>query len=433
MVRNQDEVDGSMKQNSRHLEGIISVTKAFIQLDFFKMLQEVLNTIANMIRGEYGAIFLVHSGEVELVVHSGNPPKSLVKTALLQRIVEETNEGTGSSNSMGSAAQTVVEKRTLVFDDMSQLSVSKAAFKVIQNIGITNILSTPIIYHGQVLGVIQLSRRNNQNFNSQEVEVIESFGRELGLVITEKAALEAAEEARQDLEFFIDLFTHDISSQAMIIFSCLEELIEVVDQEDEDTQFYVKSASRSLQRIQTIIDQVRLLSTIKNLDIAELAPIDVCESIDRSIDAIKSMFSEEKLEIDIIRESCPIYIQGTTFLDNCLINLLQNAILADHNPIKKVKILLDLDEEFNTCRIEIMDHGEGIPDELKDKIFQRFFRARTKSKGSGLGLYITRSILGKFNGMISVKNRIKDDDSQGACFTVTLPYIDIEDYHNELV
>lgn len=422
-----------MKQNSRHLEGIISVTKAFIQLDFFKMLQEVLNTIANMIRGEYGAIFLVHSGEVELVVHSGNPPKSLVKTVLLQRIIEKSDDQKGSFKVMGFAAQTVVEKRTLVFNGMSQLSVSKAASKVVMNIGITNLLSTPIIYHGQVLGVIQLARLNNQNFTTQEVEVIESFGRELGLVITEKAALEAAEEARQDLEFFIDLLTHDISSQAMIIFSCLEELIQVIDQEDEDTEFYVKSASRSLQRVQTIIDQVRLLSTIKNLDVAELAPIDICESIDRSIDVIKSMFSEEKLEIDVIRESCPIYIQGTTFLDNCLINLLQNAILADHNQVKKVKILIDLDEEHNTCRIEIIDHGEGIPDELKDKIFQRFFRARTKSKGSGLGLYITRSVLGKFNGKISVKNRIQSEYSQGACFTVTLPYIDITTYHNEFV
>lgn len=431
MVRNQEEVDGSMKQNSRHLEGIISVTKAFIQLDFFKMLQEVLNTIANMIKGEYGAIFLVHSGEVELVVHSGNPPKSLVKTVLLQRIIEKSDDQKGSSNVMGFAAQTVVEKRTLVFNGMNQLSVSKAAAKVVKNIGITNLLSTPIIYHGQVLGVIQLARLNNQNFTLQEVEVIESFGRELGLVITEKAALEAAEEARQDLEFFIDLLTHDISSQAMIIFSCLEELIEVVDQEDEDTQFYVKSASRSLQRVQTIIDQVRLLSTIKNLDVAELAPIDICESIDRSIDVIKSMFSEEKLEIDVIRESCPIYIQGTTFLDNCLINLLQNAILADHNQVKKVKILIDLDEDHNTCRIEIIDHGEGIPDELKDKIFQRFFRARTKSKGSGLGLYITRSILGKFNGKISVRNRIPGDHSQGTCFTIILLFIELETYYNE--
>jgi signal transduction histidine kinase len=423
VTRNHQEDEEVWKQTSRQLEAVVSVTKAFIQFEFFKMLQEVLNTITNMIRGEYGAILLVHSGEVELVAHSGDPPEALVKTVLRQRVSTESHKGNGSDESVGLAAQTVIQKKTIVLDQINNLSISEAAFKVVKDIGITNLLSTPIVYHGQVLGVIQLARINNQEFLSQEIEIIESFGRELGLVITEKAAREIAEEARQDLEFFVDLLTHDISSQAMIVYSCLEEIKEVVGQEDEDSQFFVQSALQSLQRVQTIIDQVRLLSMIKELGTSELAPINVYNCIERSIHVIKSMFPDERIEIDITREECPIFVQGTSILDNCMINLLQNAVLADKSPKKKINIIINLDEENQSCKIEVIDRGEGIPDEFKDKIFLRFFRARSRSKGSGLGLYITRSILEKLNGSIILRDRIEGDFTKGSRFIVILPLL----------
>ncbi len=423
MTRNHQEDDEVWKETSRQLEAVVSVTKAFIQFEFFRMLQEVLNTITNMIRGKYGAILLVHSGEVELVVHSGDPPQNLVKTVLRQRVRTESSYDNGSDKPIGLAAQTVIQKKTIVLDQINDLSISEAALKVVKDVGITNLLSTPIVYHEQVLGVIQLARIDNQEFTSQEVEIIESFGRELGLVITEKAAREIAEEAQQDREFFVDLLTHDISSQAMIAFSCLEEIKEVVDQEDEDTQFFIQSALQSLQRVQTIIDQVRLLSKLKDLGKTEFTTIDVCNCIEHSIEAIKSMFPDEKIDIETNLEKCPIFVKGTSILDNCMINILQNAVLADRNSIKKIKININLDKENKLCIVEFIDRGEGVPDEFKDKIFLRFFRARSRSKGSGLGLYITKSILEKLNGTIVLRDKIEGDFTKGSRFIVTLPLL----------
>ena len=420
MTENQNESNIGWKQATRQIEAVISVTKAFIQFDFFQMLEEVVSTITNMIQGKYGAIFLVHGGEVELVVHTGDPPESLVKTVLRQSVSTET------SDIIGLAALTVIQQKTIVLDELNQLTVSDAALEVARDIGITNLLSTPIIYHGQVLGVIQLVRTNDQAFAPQEIEVVESFGRDLGLVITEKAAREIAEEARQDLEFFIDLLTHDVSSQAMIAYSSLEEIKDVVDQNDEDAQFFVQSALQSLQRVQNLIDQVRLLSTINEIGPSEFTPIDICGVVERSTEVIKAMFPEEVIEIEIHQKNSPVFVQGTTILDNCFINLLQNAVLADKNQIKKITVEINSEKDNNLCTITITDHGEGIPDEMKKNIFARFFRVRTRSKGSGLGLHITKSILEKHDGKIALMDRIDGDYSQGSCFVVTLPEVDIE-------
>jgi two-component system OmpR family sensor kinase len=69
----------------------------------------------------------------------------------------------------------------------------------------------------------------------------------------------------------------------------------------------------------------------------------------------------------------------------------------------------------------VVDHGEGIPAQIRDKIFERFWRAdssRTRETGgSGLGLAIVASIVNAHNGTINVTQT----PGGGATFTVTLP------------
>ncbi|MHA2053394.1 MAG: ATP-binding protein, partial [Candidatus Hodarchaeales archaeon] len=58
---------------------------------------------------------------------------------------------------------------------------------------------------------------------------------------------------------------------------------------------------------------------------------------------------------------------------------------------------------------------------VKLKIFQRLFRVRSTKRGSGLGLYITKTIIEKFDGKIEVENRVKDDYTKGTRFKILLP------------
>ncbi len=244
--------------------------------------------------------------------------------------------------------------------------------------------------------------------------------------------IQQLEEARKDLEFFIDLLTHDISSQMMITFSCLEEFKSVFNKDDEDSQFFLQTALQSLLRAQMVIDQVRLFSQIKKLHVGDYTPIDLCGVTDRSIKAVSTMFPEEKIEIKTSFTKKPSFIHGTTILDNCLINLLQNAVLADHNPVKRIEIVVDEGQGKEHWKIEVIDHGEGIPDDLKDKIFQRLFRARSGKRGSGLGLHIVKTILEKLGGEIIVTDRVMGDYTQGSRFMITLPKVNISDFPDSI-
>lgn len=103
-------------------------------------------------------------------------------------------------------------------------------------------------------------------------------------------------------------------------------------------------------------------------------------------------------------------------------NLMGNAMrfTSVETPID---IVITVDPEGRVAMLDVADHGEGIPPQIRDKIFQRFWRAdssRTRETGgSGLGLAIVSGIVASHNGAVEVL----ETPGGGATFRVTLPLL----------
>ncbi|GAA1809896.1 HAMP domain-containing sensor histidine kinase [Agromyces neolithicus] len=101
-------------------------------------------------------------------------------------------------------------------------------------------------------------------------------------------------------------------------------------------------------------------------------------------------------------------------------NLMGNAIrfTSDGSPLE---IRVTVDDDNERAMVEVVDHGEGIPPQISEKIFQRFWRADTsrtrETGGSGLGLAIVSSIVAAHNGTVDVV----ETPGGGATFRVMLP------------
>ncbi|GAA1785938.1 sensor histidine kinase [Agromyces lapidis] len=101
-------------------------------------------------------------------------------------------------------------------------------------------------------------------------------------------------------------------------------------------------------------------------------------------------------------------------------NLMGNAIrfTNDGSPLE---IRVSIDDAAERAVVEVVDHGEGIPPQIREKIFQRFWRADTsrtrETGGSGLGLAIVSSIVAAHNGTVDVV----ETPGGGATFRVMLP------------
>jgi signal transduction histidine kinase len=101
-------------------------------------------------------------------------------------------------------------------------------------------------------------------------------------------------------------------------------------------------------------------------------------------------------------------------------NLLENAV--KYTPEDKV-ISVQLTESNKMAVLQVIDQGHGIPDKEKRKIFNKFYRVGNeetrKTKGTGLGLYLTSKIVQQHKGKISVKDNIP----HGSIFEIAFPLL----------
>jgi len=153
-----------------------------------------------------------------------------------------------------------------------------------------------------------------------------------------------------------------------------------------------------------------------------------CDIIDRAIhlassdyDLIKSYdFRRIKINRDYAPGIPDIYCSDTE-IEQVVLNLLRNAAqaMAEVKPaLADPTIEIHVAGNEKRIKIEIMDNGPGIPDDIQKRIFEPFFTTRPTGVGTGLGLSVSYNIITKgHDGKISVGTR----PNGGAVFTIELP------------
>lgn len=124
-----------------------------------------------------------------------------------------------------------------------------------------------------------------------------------------------------------------------------------------------------------------------------------------------------ELHINIEKTKLNDILISRNLLLQVIVNIINNAKDAlKQNEIKNPRIDISFKEDKNTQIIYIKDNAKGIDEKIKDKIFEPYFSTKKSLNGTGLGLYICKTIIEKnCNGIIEVSN-IKD----GCCFKIIL-------------
>ena len=125
----------------------------------------------------------------------------------------------------------------------------------------------------------------------------------------------------------------------------------------------------------------------------------------------------------IIDENLPKINVIPQDIGRVLINLINNAFYAvnvGRNGISPAKVIVSTKKTENTIEIKVKDNGLGIPENIKQKIFQPFFTTKPTGQGTGLGLSLAYDIITKGHGGTIECESV---EGEGTTFTVKIPII----------
>jgi len=219
---------------------------------------------------------------------------------------------------------------------------------------------------------------------------------------------------------FIGMVSHELRAPL----SAIEQMINVVLMKEDLGEKERNFLSRAKERLRGLVDFINKLLEVSRIEagmaIQRREPLDLKEVVQKAVD----LFSGEALNkgltfsVELPQDPLPLILGDPQGLEGVFVNLISNAI--KYTP-PGGKITVSLTQEGDYLKVSVSDTGVGIPKEDLPRIFDKFYRVRTKETrqviGTGLGLAIVKGIVEAHLGRIEVKSEL----GKGSVFTVYLP------------
>jgi len=175
---------------------------------------------------------------------------------------------------------------------------------------------------------------------------------------------------------------------------------------NECTRMIVKQVEEIKRMVNEFSNFARLPEVTPTLN-------DLTEVIEEAISVYRTAHPHIVFKFEKINK-LPVFLFDREQMKRALLNLLDNAV-ASIKDRGQIDIVTFYDAGLKMVKIEIKDTGEGIPSELKNRLFEPYFS--TKKTGTGLGLTIVHTIISDHHGFI----RVRDNEPKGTVFVIELP------------
>ena len=180
----------------------------------------------------------------------------------------------------------------------------------------------------------------------------------------------------------------------------------------QDFELALSKIEKGIERAKRIT--LQLLGFARKDD-SVLAEVNLRELLEEAVQLVSREIVNKDVEIvQEIDGSASIIWSDPYQLRQVLINLLTNAI---HATGSGGKITITLKSVGKEVALTVKDTGQGIPKENLKRIFEPFFSTKSPGQGTGLGLFVTRSIIEKLGGTIEVESQL----GHGTSFQIKLP------------
>jgi two-component system sensor histidine kinase KdpD len=279
------------------------------------------------------------------------------------------------------------------------------------------ILAVPLVSGDDAVGVIAVqAKQDPRRLGGTAVPLIEAIARQCGLALGRVKFAEQAREAQlrarteEMRTALLSAVSHDLRTPLAVITGAATTLRDDGDRLTADgRRDLTGQIVDDARRLERVLANLLQLTRVESGIVPERELIPVEELVGGALTRMEDALGAWQVDLDIPSELL-VPVDPVLF-EQVLINLVDNALKHGAPPLE-----LHARRDGNRIVIDVIDHGNGVPENLGATLFDKFVRAST-APGAGLGLAVVRAIVEAHGGTVSVENQ----PGAGARFRVVLP------------
>ena len=392
-ITRRKKIEQSESRKTQQLEQILETAR---NLSSSLEIKEVLTRICHGAKD----ILNTHGSAIYILDNDG---ETLIPVVVVDPIYEKEVMATNLNVHRSLTGKAVLEKKCMIFNDTRPDSkgFQIPGTSVLES---ERLIVAPFILDEQVLGVMTLDRIG-LIFTHEDLSLAETFASfattafknaqtysKLQYEVEERKKAENDLSLHQEhLKLINKILRHDLMNNLAVIKSAIRIYKSMKDEEvlDEAT----KSVSKSVELIKRMRELENLISSHDGIKLIEIR------------DVIDNVITNYNYLDFNVQGKC------TALVDNAISSVFDNIIsnAAIHGKTDKIDIKIKSKED--QCEVRIADYGSGIPDSIKEKIFDERFKYG-ETGNTGIGLYIVKRAIEHYGGKISVE----DNKPNGSVF-----------------
>jgi len=403
---------GIYKLSRKHLSELYE--EMFSEVGINNVLQKTSEVIGEVLNAERATIYIAieETQELKSVALIGNVSQSI--------IIPINHESLAGFCALSKQSFVVPD----AYADLKRLDPRikfDRSWDEINNFRTHDVICTPAIFKGEVMGVVQVINSKGENFNESDILPLENISRFIAYALyhaklyDELATLKGLEKEKAE---FMRVLVHELRSPAANAKMLVSSLLFTLKENPKINPALTKIGNQ-MDQLLLLVEDILHLSKIKSG--TPLGEINVFDLVAETSNTFEQYQEEAEAKGLTMKPELPnhpvqvrIDIHGYRLI---LSNLLSNAI--KYTSAGSVEVSLQQDHEWAILKIK--DTGLGIPKDDIPNLFKEFFRAsnvrKSKILGTGVGLAGVKELVTRFDGRLE----LSAEENIGSEFIVRLP------------
>jgi len=398
---------GQLQSKARQLQSLVSTARELVgRLDMASLLAQITNEALSLGQFRLAALFLYDAEGHKLRLEAIAGSRTISHYSETLRL-EESAIGTS-----------IRRKKQVEVADLPR-SEEHHFVEVVQSEGLVSMLASPLMFEDQVVGVLNLYTDKRHRFSNDERNLLAALCGISALAIVNARLYDRVFRTedtlrRNDRLVTLGMLSAEIAHEIRNPLTVIKLLFGSLNLEFKKDDMRTRDAEIIAEKLDQLEDIVtRVLSFGKNSEGLHSC-WDLHRIVDDTLHLVRLKLRQSGIKLSHTHPDSPLKVDASKGqLQQAVLNIIMNAVQAmpDGGELA-VCLSKEMSEDTEIGVIRVHDTGSGIPEGIREKIFDSFLTG--KATGTGLGLNISKRILKSHNGDIEV------EDSSAAGTTVKL-------------